>query len=466
MKLKALIIIILSIVTASMSFASTPSTLVLPQDDGSKYGSDSATCVMNLSLYREFYKQWKGSKYKNNSIIDALKSWRLVYDNCPRATENIYVDGVKMYSFKLRKAKDPVVKAGIIDTLMTIYDRRIEYFPIHYKTKKPQEGAILGRKGVDFYKMDPATNYLGTNKILARAIELDKGNAKGPVYVYYFRTVTKMAQKGDGDTTAVVDAYDMISDYIDANILKYQKAGKEKKTEEWLNIKGNIENTFEPFANCKDLVRIYKKKYDANPENIDLLNKVTKLLDKKDCQDSELYFEATVALYKLDPTPESAYLIGKMMLSEGKYNEAVPYLEEAIKMENEVRAYKALIFLAEDFQALNKFEKARTIAYKAAKLNPTLGKPYIIIGDMYAASAAKCGNDELTKKVSYWAAVDKYKRAKSVEPDLNASMNKKINVYQQHFPPTELLFFHNLNEGDSYKVECWINETTKVRAAK
>ncbi len=465
MKLKALIIA-LSIMTTMVSFASTPGTLGLPQDDGSKYGSDSVTCIMNLSLYREFYKQWKGSKYKNNSIDDALISWRKVYNSCPRASENIYVDGVKMISFRIRKAKDPVVKAGLIDTLMTIYDRRIEYFPYKHKTTRPQEGAILGRKGVDFYKLDPANNYLGTNAILGRAIELDKGNAKGPVYIYYFRTITKMAQKGDGDTAAVVDAYDMISDYVDANILKYQKSGKEKKTEEWLNIKGNIENTFEPFANCADLIRIYQKKHNADPDNIELLKKITKLLDKKNCQESEFYFEATVGLYKLDPSPESAYLIGKMMLKEGKYNEAVPYLEEAIKMENEIRAYKALIFLAEDYQSLKKYSKARAIAVKAAKLNPTVGKPYIIIGDMYAASASDCGSDELTKKVTYWAAVDKYKKAKSVEPDLAAAMNKKIKAYQAHFPPTELLFFHNLNEGDSYKIECWINENTTIRAAK
>ena len=85
---------------------------------------------------------------------------------------------------------------------------------------------------------------------------------------------------------------------------------------------------------------------------------------------------------------------------------------------------------------------------------------------MYAASASDCGSDELTKKVTYWAAVDKYKKAKSVEPDLAAAMNKKIKAYQAHFPPTELLFFHNLNEGDSYKIECWINENTTIRAAK
>ncbi len=465
MKLKALTLA-LSILSGIMLLASTPNSITIPQNDGSKYGEDSVTCVMNLSLYREFYKQWKASKYKNSSLDDALKSWRWVYTNCPKATENIYVDGVKMIKFRVKKEKDTKIKNKLIDTLMAIYDQRIKYFPMNYRSKKPQEGMILGRKGVALYKLNPAKNYLETYKILGRAIELDKGNAKGPVYVYYFRSITKMAKKGDIDTAAVVDAYDMISDYIDDNILKYQRVDNSKKVEEYNNIKGNIENTFEPFANCKDLVRIYQKKYNADPEDIDLLKKVTKLLDKKECQESQLYFEATVALYKLEPTPSSAYLIGKIMLKEGKYNDAVSYLQEAIKMDNELRAYKALIYLAVDYQSLNKFKEARAIALRAAKLDPTAGKPYVIIGDLYAASAKDCGNDDLTKKVAFWAAVDKYKKAKAVEPDLKEAVDKKINIYRQHFPATELLFFHNLNEGDDYKVGCWINENTKVRAAK
>jgi|TARA_Y100000031_G_C8247031_1_gene398611 tetratricopeptide (TPR) repeat protein len=466
MNLKATIIA-LFILTGLMSSGTAACKLNLHPDNGPRYGADSAACVMNLSLYREFYKQWKQSKYKNTgSLNDALKSWRWVYSNCPKATENIYVDGVRMFGYKIKKEKEASLKQGLIDTLMLIYDQRIKYFPVHYKTKKPQVGKILGRKGVDYYKLDPAKNYLETYEILDDAIELDAENAKGPVYIYYFRSITKMAQKGDTDTTMVVDAYDMISDYVDDNLTKYEIAGKSKESEEWLNIKGNIENTFEPFANCTDLVRIYQKKYDANPEDIELLKKITKLLDKKDCIDSKLYFNATVSLHELAPSPESAYLIGKMMLMDQQYNEAVPYLEEAIKMENEARAYKALIFLAEDFSKLNQNVKARTIALKAAKLNPSAGKPYIIIGDLYAASANKCGDDELTKKVAYWAAVDKYKKARNVESVLAGSMAQRISRYQKYFPPTELLFFHNLNEGDSYKVECWINEVTKVRAAK
>lgn len=437
-----------------------------PKDELPKYGNDSVECVKNLSLYRGDARTWKTSGYKNQeALTSAVKYWRNVLNNCPKATENLYVDGVKMVNVLIKKEKDITKKLSLVDTLMKLYDLRAHYFPTHYKSGSPQVGTILGRKGVDYYKINPAKNYIGAYEILGKAIELDKNRAKGPVYIYYFRSITKMAQKGDIDTASVVDAYDMISDYVDANIEYYIKNEKQKKVEEYQNIKGNIESTFEPFANCNDLVRIYKKKYDADPENISLLKKITKLLDKKSCIDDQLYFDATVALYKLEPSPESAYLIGKMLLKEEKYREAVPYLEEASKMVNETRAYKALIFLAEDYMSLKLNEKSRAIALKAAKLNPNVGKPYVIIGDLYASSAKDCGNDELTRKVAYWAAVDQYKKARAVEADLAESMNKRINSYRKYFPTTELLFFHNLNEGDDYKVECWINETTTVRAA-
>ncbi len=464
MKLKSAIFTLALLIGLSVQVSAQDS--FTPKDDLAKYGNDSVECVKNLSLYRGDYKQWKQNGKKGDIINSASKYWRYVLENCPKATENLYVDGINILEHYLKLAKDDQEKQSIFDTIMMLYDMRIHYFPNHYKTGKTQVGTLLGRKGVDMYKFSPSKNYLKAFEILGEAIKIDKNRAKGPVYIYYFRSITKMAQKGDTDTTAVVDAYDMISDYIDSNIEYYTKKGDTKKTEMYTNIKGNIENTFEPFANCTDLVRIYQKKYKETPDDIDLLKKITNLLDKKSCIDSELYFNTTVGLYKLEPSPESAYLIGKMLLKEEKYSEAVPYLEEAIKMENESRAYKALIFLAEDFMSLNNFSKARNAALKAAKLNPKAGKPYAIIGDLYAASAKDCGNDELTNKVTYWAAVDKYTRARDVEPDLAESMNKRINSYRKYFPSTELLFFHNLNEGDSYTIECWINEVTTVRAAK
>ncbi len=464
MKVKVLIVLA-GLSLSLLASGSEPLNEFKPQNDIPKYGNDSATCVANLSLYREFYKQWKQSKYTNDAIHDATKWWSWVFLHCPRATENIYIDGVKMVKYRIKKAPNAEVKGKLIDTLMLVYDQRIKYFPLHYKSKKPQEGTILGRKGVSLYEFRPQ-EYKQVYNILNRSIELDKENASGPVYVYYFRTLTKMATKGEIDTLAVVEAYDQISDYIELNLKKYRTAGNEKKIEHYENIKGTIEKSLEPFAQCHDLVRIYNKKFDENPDDVDLLKKIVKMLDKKKCVEEPLYFEATVSLYEKEPSPESAYMIGKMMLNQKRYKEAIPYMEDATEMENTDKVDDALIFLAQAYRAMNNFPMARKKALEAAKLSPRWGKPYAFIGDLYVISANECGSDDLTKKAPYWAAVDMYKKAKAVDPEMASEMNELIRRYSPYFPPAEVLFFYNLQEGDPYEVGCWINVKTTIRAAK
>jgi len=435
------------------------------RDNLPKYGKDSITCIQNLSLYFESYKQWKQSHYKNASVNHAYKYWQKVFKDCPRSSENLYVHGVKMLNYYIRKAETPERKQRLIDSLMMVYDDRIKFFPINRKTHKSQVGTILGRKGVDLYQLRP-DQYQQAYEILKKSLELNKAGSAAPVYVYYFRAITKMASKGDIDTTAVVDAYDQISGYIEQNLKKFKEQGNTRKVEEYTNIMGNIDLTFEPFAQCTELVRIYNKKFESVPDDAELLKKIIKILEKKKCYKDPLYFNAVVKLYDLEPTPESAFAIGKMYIKQKRYKDAIPYMEAATKMDDKEKVDDAYIFLAEVYKALDNFPRARKMALEAAKINPSWGEPYIFIGDLYVMSATDCGDNDLTKKVAYWAAVDKYVKAKQVDPELTEMANERIKRYSVYFPSKEVLFFYALNEGDKYTVDCWINEVTKVRAAK
>lgn len=439
----------------------TPSSLKAQEDKtkGPRYGQDSATCVMKISLYREFYKQWKSSGYKNEAINDALKHWRWVFQNCPLGTENTYVDGTKMYDYLIAKAKEKEVREKYIDTLMMIYDQRIEYFPLHYRTNKSQVGDILGRKGVTLYQLRP-DNLEEIYEILHESVKLEKNDSPSAVLVYYFRVTTKMVNEEKLPKEAVVETYDQISDILDYNI-----KNNAKKRKDYENARGNIELTFEPYATCEDLIGIYTKKFKEQGDDPDVLRKITKMLDKKGCTEDELYFDATVKLYELEPTPESAYLIGKMYIKKENYQSAVTYLLEGIKMDNEDDRANCYLLLADSYRNLNDYPKARSYAYKAAELRPEDGNPYILIGDLYAASSEQCGANELESKAVYWAAVDKYYQAKNIDPSLEEVANSRISSYSKVFPSTETIFFHDYKEGDTFSVECWINETTKVRAA-
>ncbi len=431
------------------------------KDRGPRYGQDSVKCVMEISLYREFFKQWKNSDYTSVAVDDAIRHWRWVFNNCPMGTENTYLDGIKMFSYFIKEEPDNARKELLIDTLMMIYDQRMEYFPNHYKTGLSQMGNILGRKAVDLYQWRPqATEEV--YHILERSVELDGNNSQTAVIVYYFRTAIELVNASKLGKDVLIELFDKLMGIVEYNI-KNNPADQE----DFESVKANLELSVEPYATCQDLIPIYRAKFDAEGgSNPELLKKIINMLDKKNCTADPLYFDATVKLYELEPDPESAFLIGRMLYRRNELSKSSTYLLQATDMADTNARADCYLLLADEYRTMRDYSRARTYAYKSAELRPNDGNPYILIGDLYAASADMCGDDEIGKKAAYWAAVDKYYKAKNIDPSLEQAANERIYSYSRAFPAVERLFFHDLKEGESYTVGCWINETTTVRAAK
>lgn len=458
--MKTLILsILLSLLFVFVSDVTFAQVQVTETDDSNqkipKYGNDSITCIMNISLYKEFYKQWKASKYKNESIKDAIKPWRYVFLYCPASMQSLYLDGIKIMTWRIKNEKDKDVKEKLIDTLMMVYDKRIKYFN--------KEGYVLGRKGVEMYKFHPE-NYEEIYNILNKSVELEGDNSYPDVLVFFMRTTKKMIDNGKAPEDIIFDNYEKSSGIIDHNLDKFKDDTRKKAN--WENVKGNVQITFEPYATCEALIKIYSKKYNETPDDVELLKKIIRSLDKKRCTKEPLYFETTLRLYDIEPNPESAYLIGKMYLKQEEYAKSINFLKEGEKLQDEEDKANSYLLLSGVYKQLNNFPTSRIYALKAAKLMPTNGHPYIIIGDMYAESAKSCGDNDLTKKVAYWAAVDKYYKAKRIDPEIADIAKSRIDIYSAYFPTISKIFFHDLNEGDDYIVECWINEKTKIRAVK
>ncbi len=433
------------------------STKISAQETG-KFGAtpeDSIECIMNLSLYTEFFKQWKNSGYKSPAVKDAYGPWKKVFHNCPGARLSTFVDGAKMLTHFIKREKDTKAKNDLIDTLMLMYDKRIEYFE--------KEGYVLGRKGVDLYMLR-TTDYEEAYAILSRSVELEGNESYPDVLVFLMRATKKMIDEGKLPEDVIFDNYDICGKIIESNL--EASKGDAGKIANWENVRGNIDLIFEPFATCEAIIKIYTPKFSENPSDLKMLKKLTSLLDRKKCTDDRLYFDATVKLYELEPSPESAYLIGKMLMKNQKYGEAIDYLKEATNIDDSDTRADVYLYLAECYRSLESFSSARSYALKSIEERPANGNAYIMIGDMYAASGKLCNSTEIEKKAIYWVAVDKYYKAMQVDPGVADVATDRIRSYSIYFPPKEDIFFHNLNEGDEYTVECWINEKTTVRAAR
>ncbi len=415
-------------------------------------------CDADISVYREAFKQWDGKASTANPVM--IQAWRRVFLKCPGYKERTLTDGAKIVNNALiRGTKDEALREKYIDTLVMVYETRIEHFP---KTKAGnQVGNIKGRMGLDLMgfpsRMEQAYN------ALKDAIDIDGNNANYAFIDGYFSTTINMVKAGKLDESAILDEYSRLMDIVEFNIKKYTEEGNEKQLNSYVATKGNLEGGVQPYANCEDLVRIYQKKFDAEPDNVELLNKIATVLSARNCDKSDLYLAVAIKLHKLNPSPESAYFIGKRYLSDQEYAKATNYLLEATKSTDTKSAEQAYKYLAQIMLKESKWEQGRAYARKAIELDKTDGEPYMIIGYLYASSGKDCSVNPLHAKAVFWAAVDKFQRAKEVDPSLASKANEMIRDYSKMFPTSEDAFFYNVFEGDTYQVECWINETTKAR---
>jgi tetratricopeptide (TPR) repeat protein len=418
-----------------------------------RYGEtpeDSIQCIRNLSLYQEYYNQG------NRQL--AWGPWREVFLNCPQASQNTFIRGALLVKMKYSEETDPIRREAWVDTLMMVYDQRIEYFG---NVSQSREGLVLGRKAVDLYTLRP-NNILEIYEMTSKSIELEGKKSQADVLLLNMQALTKMVEAGLKDAGEILTTYEKIMEIIDFNL-----ANNPADNRFFEPAKTNVDIMFEPYATCENIITLFTPQYEKNPENVELLEKITSMLNKAGCNDSELFYKATLSLHRLQPTAQSAFLMGRMENSAENYTSALEYFGQAVALyENDSDKFTALLIMADISRQLRQYTQARTYALQAADMDPENGRPYILIGEMYAASASSCGDNDLTKLVAYWAAVDKFVQARNVDQDpvVQERATQLINTYSQYYPNKELTFFHGLSEGDSYRVNCWINETTRVRS--
>ncbi len=417
-----------------------------------RYGEDSVQCVRNWSLYAEYYRQ------RNYDM--AWEPWKYMYNDCPRATINIYIHGANMIKYFYNNETDPDRRDAWVDTLMTLYDRRIEMFG--------EEGRVLGRKAADLYQLRP-TDIRELYDLSERSIELEGMNAGADVLLINFQSVIRLTDAALLEPDAIIDAFDRATD-----IIEYNLEHNPDDARFYNPAKNNIRSMFEPYATCESLTQLFTPRFEADPENIELLERITEMLENAGCTNEELFYHTTLQLHELQPNAESAFLMGRLENNKENYPQALVFFQQAADLyteENAVqhqeRIFRSYWIMAEiSFRQLRSLPQARTYARQAHETDPNDGRPLILIGEMYAASANECGDDDVAKKAAFWVAVDKFTEASNIaaEDAVRERAAQLAETYKLYFPNNEEIFFHGYTEGETYRVECWINRTTRIRA--
>jgi len=233
-------------------------------------------------------------------------------------------------------------------------------------------------------------------------------------------------------------------------------------------LKSGIETAFTQSgaADCETMERVYGPKIEEQKTDLEFLKTTLTLYQRVGCNETETYFAAANYAHQIEPTAESAIGIAYQAIKKKDNATAEKYFLEAIELtsDNTLKGTLNYSIAALAFSSSN-FSKARTYALRALEADPTAGRAYILIGQAYGASAPSVyPNDMILRKMVFVLAVEKFERARQVDPSIADDANKLISQYRNQFPTTEDIFFHpDLTAGGAFTVGGWINERTTVR---
>ena len=429
-------------------------------DNGTRFGSgeDSVRCITNISLFTPYAKA--------GNFKDAYEFWKIVYDECPAATKDIYLYGVRIVGWQIANEKDAAKKAALVEDLMGVYDKRVKYFG---NDRKYGKDWIVSRKAQDYlqFKGDNAD----FDKLYGWLKEIvdekgDQTEALG-VSLFTFASLKKM-QADQNFKEQYIQDYLKASGILEAQLKAATDANNEKEIKAVSTYKQSVDNGFanSGAADCETLQNMYASKIEENKDNLDYLKETISLLKRVRCQDIEAYFAASGYAYQKEPSAEAAVGLAKQAVKKQDNATAIKFFEEAINLETDVTAKADYCYTLAllSFDA-NSYSKARQYCQKALELNPNYGNAYLLIGKMYASTAKSVyPGDGVLARAVYYAAIDKFQKAKSVDPSIADEANSLIGSYSAHLPSTEEIFMHpDLEKGKSFSIGGWIGETTIVR---
>lgn len=425
-------------------------------------GYDREIASTAFVLYRD--------NLKANNFIDALPLWKQAYNMAPGSNGSVkyhFDDGVKIYKHLYENTKDEKLKSLYVDTIMMIYDKRMECFG--------EEPYVNGLKAFDYFYTFP--QYSDSSEVFA----LFKSNidAKGENADYFIlNPFSKMVYDGVVNGNLSKEEGLKYAKLIYKSVEKGLSTCKDKQCDTWNIINGyapeqmDLLEGIDDFYDCEHYKNKYYTLFLANRDSCEIVDLALRRLlrGKCDAKSPEIVDIQKVKNTTCYVAPEAPGTLRQAYdeYTKGNYRSAIRLFEQYVgeTSDRETKAKYLLIISKIYYGDIKDFPRSRKFALDAAAMRPNWGEPYMIIGKLYASSGPLCGpGTGWDSQVVTWVAIDKFNQAKNVDPSFTKEANQWIAKYSIYMPKVEDVFFKGEKVGNSYFVPCWIQERTTVRTA-
>lgn len=425
------------------------------------------------------------SKFAQSAKIQDYDAAKPLYDNlvehCEKMSMATYQYGERMFKHFMNEGESDDEKKEAAENYIENFEKRLELFP-----DKTDKGSTYSKIALAQFE-----NKVGSTEdqynAFDRAWKEDQENFINPKSLYaYFSLLIDLQDDGEKTLQEAFDKYDEVMEKVNTEqakrakeqqplIEKQDESGEELTADEqktfdtndiylrnYNTIKESIDEKIGSRADCENLIPLYTESFDEKKEDVDWLKSAARRLSSKKCTDGDMFFKVTEALHKLDPSAKSAKYLGQLAANDGDNTKAIEYFKQSADLEdNELDKAAVYYLIGNMYNDQGSLSNARSFYRQALSNDPSFGRAYLKIAQMYANSANDCGDDLFEKRAVYWKAAEYAKRAVSVDPSLQSTASKMAESYDGRAPSKADIFTEG-KEGEVINIKCWIGESVRV----
>lgn len=417
---------------------------------------------------------------KTEDYTIAEEYWTKAYAIAPGADgkrDYHMIDGAKIYMNKLKNESDEAKKSEYKEKIIAFYEQAIgcyEAGDLSVSSGETVDGRISylkGRLGYDMYyflQTPYSTNY----EYLMDAIKRGGNDVEYIVMDPLAKITVYQYQNGALDKATALENFNLLEGIAEAN---KESEYAEYYDQAWGAAQAHYAPVETEIFDCDYFKESYKAKYNEAPTDMENVKTLIVLLKKRGCPDNDPFLSelegkwashaaSTNAARQAEFEASNPAFMAKKDYDAGNYEGAISKYNEAIAAETDPSKKAKMLFskASIQFRKLKKYSDARTTAREAAKASSNYGRPYMLIGDMYATTARSCG-DSWNQRLAVIAAMEKYQYAASIDPSVADEANEKIAKYRASLPEKQEGFMRGVKAGQKETVGCWIGESVTVK---
>jgi tetratricopeptide (TPR) repeat protein len=422
------------------------STSAFSQCKEVKWPEDRAKAEESVAIYSDAMKQG------NFRGATARLQWML--NNAPQWQTKLYIDGTEIYHKLASAEKDPAKKQVLVDSLMLLYDMRIQ--------NCGDEINVLNRK-VQYALLYNGQNKAKTAEVLAmydKVFEISGNNVSDNNLEAYMKAIQlNSILLKNLDDEQVLQRYDKVTDIIDTKIKKAQTENKQSEVDRLKKIKSSVDDILIKLVkvDCDFVRKNLAPKFHQNPSDQNLSKKIFQFMTAGGCIDDPLWLEAAEELHKVNPDYGLAKNMAKVHAKNGNTEKAETFADEAVSLASNTQDKADAYLLQGDLLSAKGSKVAARESYRKALAAESSNKDaWEKIGDLYLGSFKDCAKQQsmAEDRLIYIAAYEMYAKAGN---------QQKMATARSQFPSVAEIFELNWKEGETKKLDCWVGETVVLR---